>query len=81
MKNNVEKPASVTGICLARTMLHDIRSPLTSIGGFAQLMLRDNSNGGESRENLNIIVIQAQKIDEILANFLSDMEKGAGESE
>lgn len=81
MKNNLEEPANSTSIRLARTMVHDMGSPLTSIGGFAQLMLRDDSINGESREFLDIIANEAVKINEILANFLSDMEKEAGETE
>ena len=62
-------------------MSHDIRSPLTSIGGFAQLLLRDESSSGESRKYLDIIVSEAVKTNEILAKFLFEMEKGASGDE
>ena len=74
MKKNVVESSNLAHIRIARTMLHDIRSPLTSIGGFAQLLLRDDSISGESREYLEIITNEAVKMNEILTKFLFDME-------
>ena len=77
MKKNVVESSNLAHIRIVRTMLHDIRSPLTSIGGFAQLLLRDDSISGESREYLEIITNEAVKMNEILTKFLFDMENAS----
>ncbi|MEJ7848464.1 MAG: hypothetical protein WKF92_10280 [Pyrinomonadaceae bacterium] len=43
--------------------------------------MRDDSISGESREYLDIIINEAVKMNEIMAKFLSDMEKGASVAE
>jgi signal transduction histidine kinase len=59
---------------------HDIRSPLTSILGLAEITLDDPSLSGDARENLNMIVSDAEKlttmtmtaIDQIESKFFAD---------
>ena len=59
---------------------HDIRSPLTSILGLAEITLDDASLSEDARENLSMIVADAERltemaikaIDEIDIKFFSD---------
>ena len=59
---------------------HDIRSPLTSILGLTEITLEDASLSDDARENLNMIVSDAERltemaikaIDEIDIKFFSD---------
>ena len=55
-------------------MSHDMRTPLTSIGGFAELLLMNDAIQGESREYLHIILNESRKITKILTKFLSDAD-------
>ena len=59
-------------------MSHDMRSPLTTIGGFTELLLKNDAIQGESREYLHIILDESRKISKILAKFLSDVEAKQG---
>ncbi len=55
-------------------MSHDMRTPLTSVGGFAEMLLEDDSITGESREYLQIILDESAKMAEILTKFMSDID-------
>jgi signal transduction histidine kinase len=65
-----------------RKLSHDVRSPLTSILGLADLTRDDASLSDDARENLSLIVSDAErltammttKLDEIDARFFADDE-------
>ena len=52
-------------------MSHELRTPITSIQGFAELLLMDEDIPEESREFLNIIANESQRLTKMLATFLS----------
>lgn len=49
-------------------LAHDVRSPLTSIAGFARLLLEDESIDGENREFLSLIESDTEKLSQIMAS-------------
>jgi signal transduction histidine kinase len=52
-------------------MSHELRTPLTSIQGFAELVLADKHIPEESREFLNIINSESNRLSKMLSTFLS----------
>ena len=52
-------------------MSHELRTPITSIRGFTELLLMDETLSEESREFLNIISNESQRLSKMLATFLS----------
>jgi signal transduction histidine kinase len=52
-------------------MSHELRTPITSIKGFAELLLLDDSMTEESKEFLNIISTESQRLTNMLTTFLS----------
>jgi signal transduction histidine kinase len=52
-------------------MSHELRTPITSIKGFAELLLLDDSISEESREFLEIISNESQRLSKMLTTFLS----------
>lgn len=52
-------------------MSHEMRTPLTSIMGFAELLLEDESITGTSREYLQIISAEAKRMSEMLNGYIS----------
>lgn len=52
-------------------MSHELRTPITSIKGFAELLLMDESIPEESREFLEIISNESQRLSKMLTTFLS----------
>jgi signal transduction histidine kinase len=56
---------------LASLMSHELRTPVTSIQGFAELVLADETIGEESREFLEIIVNESQRLSRMVSTFLS----------
>jgi signal transduction histidine kinase len=50
-----------------RDLAHELRTPLTSILGFAELLLEDESITGASREYLEIILDESQKMSEMIS--------------
>ena len=66
-----------------RRLSHDVRSPLTSILGLAEITLEDTSLSDDSRENLRLIVADAERLTAMTMNAVDDIEKrlfAAGES-
>jgi signal transduction histidine kinase len=49
-----------------RKAAHDTRTPLTSIGGFAQLLLENGTLSTDARENVGIILDEAKRLSEML---------------
>ncbi len=56
---------------MAGQVAHEIRNPLTVIGGFAKSMIRKMPGTHENYENLNIIVEQVGRIEVALNRFTS----------
>lgn len=54
-------------------LAHQLRTPLTSILGFAELLLEDDSITGKSREYLEIILDESQKLSEMISARVADM--------
>ena len=52
-------------------MSHELRTPITSINGFAELLAMDDAVPQESREFLNIIVTESQRLSRMIDTFLS----------
>jgi two-component system, OmpR family, phosphate regulon sensor histidine kinase PhoR len=52
-------------------MSHELRTPLTSINGFAELLVIDNSIPEESREFLQIISNESQRMSRMIDTFLA----------
>lgn len=56
---------------MASLMSHELRTPITSIQGFSELLLTDESINEDSREFLEIIVNESQRLSKMLNTFLS----------
>jgi signal transduction histidine kinase len=56
---------------MASLMSHELRTPITSIQGFAELLLADENVAGDTREFLEIIVNESQRLSKMLSTFLS----------
>lgn len=52
-------------------MSHEMRTPLTSIMGFAELLLEDETITGTSREYLQIISDESRRMSEMLDHYVS----------
>jgi two-component system phosphate regulon sensor histidine kinase PhoR len=52
-------------------MSHELRTPLTSINGFAELLAMDEKMPDESREFLQIITNESQRMSRMIDTFLS----------
>jgi len=52
-------------------MSHELRTPLTSINGFAELLILDDKIPEESREFLQIITNESQRMSRMIDTFLS----------
>ncbi len=52
-------------------MSHELRTPITSIKGFAELLLMDEDLPEETREFLQIISNESQRLSKMLTTFLS----------
>jgi two-component system, OmpR family, phosphate regulon sensor histidine kinase PhoR len=56
---------------MASLMSHELRTPITSIKGFSELLLLDDKIPAESKEFLNIISNESQRLSNMLTTFLS----------
>ncbi len=54
-----------------REMSHDLRTPLTSIMGFSELLLEDETLQGQTREYLTLISDESRKLASVLNHYLS----------
>lgn len=54
-----------------REMSHNLRTPLTSIMGFAELLLEDESLTGQTREYLTVISDEARRLSGMLNHYLA----------
>jgi len=60
-------------------MAHELRTPITSINGFAELLALDEGIPEESREFLNIICNESQRLTKMINTFLSVTKLEAGD--
>ncbi len=60
-------------------MAHELRTPITSINGFAELLALDEGIPAESREFLNIICNESQRLTKMINTFLSVTKLEAGD--
>ena len=56
-----------------RKAAHDSRTPLTSIAGFAQLLIEDRSLSADARENAGIILAEAERLSRMLDSFFDEI--------
>jgi hypothetical protein len=56
---------------MAAKIAHDIRNPMTAIGGFARRMLKKGMGEGISGNYLQIIVQEVERLEKILGDILS----------
>ena len=56
---------------IVREMSHELSTPLTSIMGFAELLLEDESLTGQTREYLTVINDESLKLSSMLNHYLS----------
>ena len=68
--SETEEDKSIFGDTL-REMSHEMRTPLTSIMGFAELLLEDETITGTSREYLQIISDESRRMTENLDHYVS----------
>jgi len=67
-----------TGRSLSETLrqaAHDAQTPLTSISGFAELLLEDKSVQGNAREHAQIIFDEAARLSGILDRSFAEMRE------
>jgi len=73
-RENVIKAEKLSVLAeMAGHVAHEIRNPLTVVGGFAKLMLKKASEEDETFENLQIIIDQVSRIEQALEKFTSLM--------
>lgn len=60
---------------MAASVAHELKNPLTSVGGFAQRLLRKTIPGSEENEYAGIIVKHVRRLEEMLTNILGFSKK------
>jgi len=56
-----------------RKAAHDVRTPLTSIAGFAQLLIEDAALTAGARENAATVLEEAKRLSEMLESFFDEI--------
>ena len=56
-----------------RKTAHDVRTPLTSIAGFAQLLIEDEALSAGARENAETILEESKNLSEMLETFFDEV--------
>lgn len=64
-----------------RKAAHDVRTPLTSIAGFARLLADDPSLSADGRENAAIILAEAERLSEMLDAFFDEITEKLRDAE
>ncbi|MFQ5809024.1 MAG: ATP-binding protein, partial [Armatimonadota bacterium] len=55
---------------MSARVAHEIRNPLTTVGGFARTILREPGNFANTEQSANIIVEELDRLEQILDNLL-----------
>ncbi|MCD4749761.1 MAG: hypothetical protein K8R59_10345 [Thermoanaerobaculales bacterium] len=63
---------------MAARMAHEIKNPLASISGSAQMLARSEEQGGSANRLLNILVDESKRLSGILDNFLDYSKPNQG---
>ena len=58
---------------LIRKTAHDVRTPLTSISGFAELLAEDVSLSAGARENAELILAETRRLAGMLEDFFNEI--------
>ena len=66
---------------LVREMSHAMRTPLTSVMGFSELLLEDETIQGEQREYAKFINDESRKLTELLDFYVAELRAEKTESE
>jgi signal transduction histidine kinase len=53
---------------------HELRTPITSINGFAELLMGDSSVSGEAREFAEIIHTESQRLSQMINTVLTEFQ-------
>ena len=53
---------------------HELRTPITSINGFAELLMGDHSVSGEAREFAEIIHTESQRLSQMINTVLTEFQ-------
>ena len=56
-----------------RKAAHDVRTPLTSIAGFAQLLVEDETLSADARENAETVLQEAKRLSVMLESFFDEV--------
>ena len=56
-----------------RKTAHDVRTPLTSIAGFAQLLIEDEALSAGARGNAETILEESENLSEMLEKFFDEV--------
>jgi signal transduction histidine kinase len=56
---------------------HELRTPLTSINGFSELLMQDDTVGGEAREFATFIHTEAQRLTAMVNTVLTEAQLAA----
>lgn len=56
-----------------RKAAHDVRTPLTTIAGFAQLLIDDGTLSADARENAETIFEEAKRLSEMFEAFFDQL--------
>lgn len=59
---------------IVQTLAHDVKTPLTSILGFTQLLLEDARLTPKQREYLEMIEADAKHLNEIVLSSLTEID-------
>ena len=60
---------------LTSSVLHEIKNPLVAIGGFARSLWKSGEFGEKEREKVEIIMHEAERLENFLGNFQSNVSK------
>ena len=58
---------------LVRKTAHDVRTPITTIAGFADLLAEDKSLPEASRDIASTIVTETRRLSDMLESFFDEM--------
>lgn len=56
-----------------RKAAHDVRTPLTTIAGFADLLANDASLSASARDHATTIIEETRRLSEMLETFFHDL--------